>query len=108
MGVTVTKAATVKISELLQREGKTDYGLRIAVVGGGCSGFQYGMAFEEAPQKGDEVIEEGGVRLFIDPMSASYLNDANIDYVESLEGSGFRIDNPQAKSSCACGQSFSA
>ncbi len=108
MTITVTDAATSKIAELLEREGKADYGLRVAVVGGGCSGFQYGMAFEEKHQKGDEVLTVGSVKIFVDPMSASYLNDATIDYVESLEGSGFRIDNPQAKSSCACGQSFSA
>ncbi|MFQ5998083.1 MAG: iron-sulfur cluster insertion protein ErpA, partial [Candidatus Bathyarchaeia archaeon] len=80
-------------------------GLRIWVSGGGCSGFQYGMAFD-SKRDDDEVIESNGVKVLIDPMSTKYLEGSQIDFVEGLEGSGFKINNPNVKSTCACGTSF--
>ena len=106
--ITVTNDASSKISELLAREGKDGYGLRVFVSGGGCSGYQYGLMFDEATQEDDEVIEENGVKLFVDSESAMLLYGAEIDYLDSLMGAGFTIKNPNATSSCACGQSFNA
>lgn len=106
--ITVTNDAASKISELLAREGKEGYGLRVFVSGGGCSGYQYGLMFDEATQEDDEIIEENGVKLFVDSESAMLLYGAEIDYLDSLMGAGFTIKNPNAVSSCACGQSFSS
>ena len=106
--VVVSESAASKISEIASKEGKKDFGLRIAVVGGGCSGYQYGMAFEKEAQADDEVLTVNGLKIFVDPMSSMYLKGASIEYVESLQGAGFKIENPNAKSSCACGQSFEA
>lgn len=106
--VTITEGAGTKVKSLLESEGKQDYGLRVHVTGGGCHGFQYGMAFEEKPNEDDQVLEYHGVKLFVDPQSAMLMNGAVVDYVEGLEGSGFAIKNPQAKTTCGCGQSFGA
>ncbi|WP_035382694.1 iron-sulfur cluster assembly accessory protein [Ferriphaselus sp. R-1] len=91
-------------------KGTTDpiAGLRIAISGGGCSGFQYGMSLEQAKQEDDTVLEFGAVTLLVDPLSAPLLEGVTIDFVESLSGSGFKFENPNASSSCACGSSFSA
>ncbi|OHC92739.1 MAG: hypothetical protein A3J87_02110, partial [Sideroxydans sp. RIFOXYB12_FULL_59_6] len=83
-------------------------GLRIAISGGGCSGFQYGMSLEEAKNEDDVVVEVGAVTLLVDPLSAPLLDGVTVDYVESLTGSGFKFENPNASASCACGSSFSA
>ena len=83
-------------------------GLRVGVLPGGCSGFKYSLNIEEKPLEDDIVIETGGVRCFVDPFSAQYLNGVRIDYIDSLEGSGFKIENPNATGSCGCGHSFSA
>jgi iron-sulfur cluster assembly protein len=83
-------------------------GLRIAISGGGCSGFQYGMSLEEAKQEDDLVLEYGAVTLLVDPLSAPLLEGVTVDFVDSLSGSGFKFDNPNASASCACGSSFSA
>jgi iron-sulfur cluster assembly accessory protein len=105
--LTVTPAAATMISSLLEQRGIPDYALRVFVSGGGCSGLQYGMAFEQAPRDFDAVVEPGdNVRLIVDPTSMMYLEGATIDYVDSLMGGGFRIENPNAVSSCGCGSSF--
>jgi iron-sulfur cluster assembly accessory protein len=104
--INVTPTAVSTIRNLLEQREIPNHVLRVFVAGGGCSGMQYGMAFEEKPQELDEVIETDGVRLIIDPTSSMYLKGATIDFVESLMGGGFRIDNPNAVSSCGCGQSF--
>jgi iron-sulfur cluster assembly accessory protein len=83
-------------------------GLRIAISGGGCSGFQYGMSLEEAQSEDDTIVEFGAVKLLVDPLSAPLLEGVTIDFVDSLNGSGFKFDNPNASASCACGSSFSA
>ena len=92
----------------MAEENKSGSGLRVFVQGGGCSGFQYGLMIEENGQgSGDEVFESNGVKLFIDPISIRYLNGAEVDFVEDLMGASFQIRNPNAASSCGCGNSFS-
>src|SRR4029453_1054868 len=105
--ITVTEAAAGKIRELLTEEGKNESGLRVFVQGGGCSGFQYGLMIEESGGVGDQVFESNGVRLFVDPVSISYLRGAEVDFVDKITGGGFTIRNPQATSTCGCGSSFS-
>ena len=105
--LTVTTAAATMIGTLLEQRGIPGYALRVFVSGGGCSGLQYGMAFEQAPRDFDAVVEPSdNVRLLVDPTSLMYLEGATIDYVDSLMGGGFRIENPNAVSSCGCGSSF--
>lgn len=102
----VTEAAANTIKSLLEQRSIPNHVLRVFVSGGGCSGMQYGMAFEEAPQDYDKVITLNDATLVIDPTSLMYLEGATIDFVDSLMGGGFRIDNPNAASSCGCGKSF--
>jgi iron-sulfur cluster assembly accessory protein len=102
----VTPAAVQIIRTLLEQRQIPNHALRVFVSGGGCSGMQYGMAFEEAARDFDAVVETDGVRLIVDPTSLMYLRGATIDYVDSLMGGGFRIENPNAVSSCGCGHSF--
>lgn len=105
--VTMSDSAANVVRSLLQEKNIPNHMLRVFVAGGGCSGMQYGMAFEAQPRAGDTVVEPvDGVKVVIDPQSAGYLMGATIDYVESLMGGGFRIDNPNAVSSCGCGHSF--
>jgi iron-sulfur cluster assembly protein len=104
--LSVTPVAAAKIQELLVARNIPGHALRVFVAGGGCSGLQYGMAFEEGAQEYDTLIETDGVRLLVDPTSAMYLGGSTIDFVDSLMGGGFRIDNPNAVSSCGCGNSF--
>jgi iron-sulfur cluster assembly protein len=104
--LTVTPAAVAKIKDLLVARNIPNHALRVFVSGGGCSGLQYGMAFEGNPQEYDTLVEIDGVRLVIDPTSLMYVGGATIDYVDSLMGGGFRIDNPNAVSTCGCGTSF--
>jgi iron-sulfur cluster assembly protein len=104
--VSVTDAAAKKVVELREREGKADARLRLFVKSGGCSGFSYGLAFDEKLNEGDHVEEHGGVAVVIDSFSREHVDGAEIDYVDSLMGSGFAINNPNAVSSCACGSSF--
>lgn len=107
--VTVTASATDRIKHLLDREGKlASHGLRMKVVGGGCSGLQYQLGFDERIGDADEVVDSGGVRVIVDEKSALYLAGSTLDYVDTLQESGFKITNPNAKSSCGCGQSFGA
>lgn len=104
--LSVSPTASAKIKELLQARNIPNHALRVFVAGGGCSGLQYGMAFEENPQEYDTLVEVDGVRLLVDPTSVMYIAGATIDFVDSLMGGGFRIDNPNAVSSCGCGHSF--
>jgi iron-sulfur cluster assembly accessory protein len=104
--LSVTPAAVNIIRTLLEQRQIPNHALRVFVSGGGCSGLQYGMAFEENVRAQDSLIEQDGVRLLIDATSLMYLKGATIDYVDSLMGGGFRIDNPNAVSSCGCGHSF--
>ena len=107
--VIMTDSAANVVRNLLQEKNIPDYALRVFVAGGGCSGMQYGMQFEKEARAGDTIVEPvEGVKVLIDPQSAYYLTGATVDYVDSLMGGGFRIDNPQAVSSCGCGHSFRA
>ena len=103
-----TESAAKKVKGLIEEEGNPALKLRVFVAGGGCSGFQYGFTFDEEIQDGDTEIDNGGVTLLIDPMSFQYLQGAEIDYKEGLEGAQFVIRNPNAVTTCGCGQSFSA
>ncbi|WP_236251037.1 iron-sulfur cluster insertion protein ErpA [Jeongeupia sp. HS-3] len=102
-----TDAAAGKVAELIAEEGNPDLKLRVFVTGGGCSGFQYGFTFDEIVNDDDTEVNKAGVTLLVDPMSYQYLVGAEIDYVDSLEGSQFTIKNPNAQSTCGCGSSFS-
>ncbi len=106
--INVSEVAATKINELLAEEGKAGSGLRVFVQGGGCSGFQYGLMIEENNGVADQVYESNGIRLFVDPVSISYLKGAEVDFVDTVTGGGFTIKNPNATSTCGCGQSFSA
>ena len=103
----VTEKAKQKVTEIIAAENKTGQGLRVQVVGGGCSGFQYGLMIDEGSGDGDQVFESNGVRLYVDPISVRYLNGAEVDFVDTVTGGGFTIKNPNAVSTCGCGQSFS-
>ena len=103
--VTMTDAAAAKLNELLSQQDGV-LGLRLSALPGGCSGYQYGMSFAEATQDGDWVGEFQGVKVFVDPQSADILNGVKVDYVESLQATGFTIHNPNAVRSCGCGKSF--
>jgi len=103
----LTERAVDKVKILLDREQKADHGLRVAVRGGGCSGFQYGLTFVEAPGPMDTVLSFSGLDVYVDPMSAPYLEDVSIDYSDGLDGSGFEFKNPKATGTCGCGSSFS-
>jgi iron-sulfur cluster assembly accessory protein len=102
----MTDRAVSKVKELLAAESKDGYGLRVAIHGGGCSGFQYGLTFENSERDNDNVLDIHGLRVFVDAMSGMYLDGVKIDYVETLEGSGFKIDNPNSSGTCGCGHSF--
>src|SRR6266498_2785296 len=104
--VSLTEAAAVKVRDLLTREGREDLALRVAVEPGGCSGLRYALFFDDRSLDGDVRGEVHGVQLVTDRMSAPYLTGASIDFVDSIEKSGFTIDNPNAGGTCACGESF--
>lgn len=104
----ITPAAVMTIRNLLEQRQIPSHVLRVFVAGGGCSGLQYGMAFEPAPEANDTVVSADGVRLVVDPTSMGYLYGATIDFVDSLMGGGFRIDNPNSGGGCGCGKSFKA
>ncbi|WP_223669989.1 iron-sulfur cluster insertion protein ErpA [Kangiella shandongensis] len=107
MSITVTEAASKKVQELIQEEENQDLKLRVFVTGGGCSGFQYGFTFDEEQKDNDMAIEQDGVKILIDSLSFQYLMGSEVDYTEGLQGSRFTINNPQAKTTCGCGSSFS-
>jgi iron-sulfur cluster assembly accessory protein len=104
----MTDKAVDKVKELLVKEEKDGYGLRVAVHGGGCSGFQYGLTFENMERPNDHVLDMNGLRVYVDAMSGMYLDGVSIDYIDSIEGSGFKIENPNASGTCGCGSSFTA
>jgi iron-sulfur cluster assembly accessory protein len=105
--INVSQTAATKISELLAEENKAGSGLRVFVQGGGCSGFQYGLMIEDNGQgAGDQVYESNGIKLYVDPISVRYLSGAEVDFVDTITGGGFTIKNPNASSTCGCGQSF--
>jgi iron-sulfur cluster assembly accessory protein len=106
--VTFTQKAVDMVRAAIEQEGLAGHGIRIGVAGGGCSGFQYTMDFENDPKDGDTVLDQDGLKLFVDPMSAMYLQGVTVDYVQGLQGAGFKFINPNAKNTCGCGSSFSA
>jgi iron-sulfur cluster assembly protein len=105
--IKLTASAAGKVSTLLNRQGRPQGVLRVAVVGGGCSGLQYKMDLQDAPAQRDILVETAGVRVVVDPKSALYVTGSELDYVDALEG-GFKVKNPNAATSCSCGESFSA
>jgi len=106
--ITLTQLAATKVKEFMQKEGKLGGALRVYVTGGGCSGLSYGLALEDQVGDDDIVVEAYDVKVLVDVFSAKYLRGSKIDYIDSLEGSGFKIDNPNVTSTCACGHSFQA
>ncbi len=106
--IQLTERAVGKVQEILTAQEPQPSGLRISVVGGGCSGFSYSMAFESAPGMLDKTYDFSGLKVFVDQASLLYLDGAEVDYVETLEGSGFKFNNPNVKSTCGCGSSFQA
>ena len=104
--IVFTDAAAHKVGELIREEDNPDLMLRVFISGGGCSGFQYGFTFDETIEVGDSQVENQGVKLLVDPMSVQYLMGAEIDYKEDLQGAQFIIRNPNAQTTCGCGQSF--
>ena len=104
--VTLTPTAADKLQKILIEKNIPDHGLRVFVAGGGCSGLQYGMAFEGEPRDMDTIVNAHGLKVYVDPVSLEYLSGASIDYVDGLMGAGFRIENPNAVAACGCGSSF--
>jgi iron-sulfur cluster assembly accessory protein len=105
--VQLTETAVSKVKEILDGQDPKPAGLRISVVGGGCSGFSYSMAFENTPNLLDKTYQFDSLKVFIDQASMLYLDGAEVDYVETMEGSGFKFNNPNVKNTCGCGSSFS-
>ena len=103
----LTEKAIEAVRNAIAQEGQPGEGLRVSVVGGGCSGYQYNLDFEKEPRMGDLVLEFGGVQIFVDPISAGYLKGTTVDYASGLQGTGFKFNNPNAKRTCGCGSSFS-
>jgi iron-sulfur cluster assembly accessory protein len=106
--VSMTANAIAKVKEIMAQQNPVPAGLRVGVVGGGCSGFQYSMQFENGAGAMDKVFEFEGLKLFVDATSLMYLSGCVVDYVETLEGAGFKFENPNVKSTCGCGSSFHA
>jgi iron-sulfur cluster assembly protein len=104
--IELTEHAISKIKEILEGQDPQPKGVRIAVVGGGCSGFNYSMNFEEQAGVLDKTLQFDGLTVFVDQVSLQYLEGAKVDYVEALEGAGFKFDNPNVRTTCGCGQSF--
>ncbi len=106
--ITITEPANSQLRTLREEQGLSDLGLRVFVAPGGCSGFQYGMRFEDSAMDGDEIVQQDGIQVYVDEFSAQYLDGAEIDFVDSLMGGGFTVHNPNAVSNCSCGQSFTS
>ncbi len=106
--INLTAVAVNKVKEIMAQQNPLPAGLRVGVVGGGCSGFSYSMSFENEAGMMDKVYEFDGLKVFVDATSVMYLNGATVDYVETLEGAGFKFENPNVKSTCGCGSSFQA
>ena len=105
--VSLTPNAIAKVKEIMAQQNPVPAGLRVGVVGGGCSGFSYSMSFENGAGMMDKVFDMDGLKVYVDATSLMYLNNCNVDYVETLEGAGFKFENPNVKSTCGCGSSFS-
>src|SRR5690349_16291120 len=105
--ISLTPNAIAKVKQIMAQQSPAPTGLRVGVVGGGCSGFSYSMAFENAPGLMDKTYDFDGLKLYVDATSLTYLTGCTVDYLETLEGAGFKFDNPQVKSTCGCGSSFS-
>src|ERR1041384_4073853 len=106
--IKVTPSAAMRVSTLLQKQGRPNGVLRVSVIGGGCSGLQYKMDLQDGPASRDFLVETGGIRGVVDPKSALYVTGSELDYVESLTEGGFKVKNPNAATSCSCGESFTA
>ncbi len=107
MTLMLTPAAVGKVQDFIEEHGGEDNaGLRVAVLPGGCSGFQYGLNIEDGPEDDDDIWDQAGVRIFVDPFSAQYLEGVEIDYVTSMMGAGFTFRNPNSSGGCGCGSSF--
>lgn len=106
--IKVTANAAKKVGSLLTKQGRAQGVLRVAVVGGGCSGLQYKMDLQDGPANRDILVESGGIRIVVDPKSALYVTGSELDYVDALQEGGFKVKNPNAATSCSCGESFSA
>ena len=104
--ISLTPNAVAKVKEIMAQQNPVPAGLRVGVVGGGCSGFSYSMSFENGAGLMDKVFDMDGLKVYVDATSAMYLNGCTVDYVETLEGAGFKFDNPNVKSTCGCGSSF--
>ena len=105
--ITVTEAAARKLRQVMEEKGVAEtHALRVFVTGGGCGGMQYGMTFDDKPREDDEVYEQHGIRIIVDPVSLFYIDGSRIDYVDNLMGGGFHIENPNAVATCGCGSSF--
>ena len=105
--VQLTETAANKVKEIMTQQDPAPSALRVAVVGGGCSGFSYHMAFDNQENPSDNVYQLDGLKVFVDQMSEMYLDGVQIDYIETIEGAGFKFNNPNVKSTCGCGSSFS-
>jgi iron-sulfur cluster insertion protein len=105
--ITLTPNAIAKVKEIMAQQNPVPTGLRVGVVGGGCSGFSYSMAFENGAGMMDKTFDMDGLKVYVDATSIMYLNGCRVDYVETLEGAGFKFENPNVKSTCGCGSSFS-
>ena len=105
--IKLTTGAATKVNSLLTKQGRPNGVLRVAVVGGGCSGLQYKMDLQDAPANRDILVVSGGIRVVVDPKSALYVTGSELDYIDALDG-GFKVKNPNAATSCSCGESFSA
>src|SRR5437870_10735088 len=106
--VKLTPSAAQKVSSLLARQGRPSGVLRVAVIGGGCSGLQYKMDLQDAPANRDILVESAGIKVVVDPKSALYVTGSELDYIDALQNGGFKVQNPNAATSCSCGESFSA
>jgi iron-sulfur cluster assembly accessory protein len=106
--IKVTPSAAQKVTSLLTRQGRPNGVLRVAVVGGGCSGLQYKMDLQDQPANRDIVVNTGGIKVVVDPKSALYVTGSELDYLDALQEGGFKVTNPNAATSCSCGESFSA
>ena len=104
----VSESASIKVKSLLQRQGRSEGVLRVAVIGGGCSGLQYKLDLQDAPANRDILVESEGIRVVVDPKTAIYVTGSQLEYGDKLEDGGFKVNNPNAASTCSCGESFSA